>query len=60
VRDRWIPLICIAAPVLSYLLSRYSEILFGGYQMGYELLLVNGGLTALGLWIAGIKQSRIA
>lgn len=58
VRDGWIPAICVASPVLCYLLSRYSEVLFGGYQIGYELLLINGGLTALGLYVASINYQK--
>jgi Na+/proline symporter len=58
VRDGWIPAICVTSPVLCYFLSRYSEVLFGGYQIGYELLLINGGLTALGLYVASINYQK--
>lgn len=43
--------ICLIAPVLSYLISLYSPLLFGGYQVGFELLLINGFLTFLGLFL---------
>jgi solute:Na+ symporter, SSS family len=46
-----IPVIAILAPVISYLLSRYSELLLNGYQIGFELLLINGLLTFTGLYI---------
>ena len=49
VRDNWIPLVAIVAPVLSYFLSHYSERLFNGYQIGFELLIINGLFTFLGL-----------
>jgi Na+/proline symporter len=42
--------ICIVAPVLSYFLSKYSAAIFSGYQIGIELLIMNGILTFLGLW----------
>jgi Na+/proline symporter len=58
VRDGWIPFICVLSPLLCYLLSRYSATLLGGYQIGYELLLINGGLTALGLYLASIKNTQ--
>ena len=51
VRDNWIPIVAIVAPVLSYFLSRYSETLFNGYQIGFELLIINGFFTFLGLLI---------
>ncbi|OFY51182.1 MAG: sodium:solute symporter [Bacteroidetes bacterium GWF2_41_31] len=51
VYDRFIPIVAIAAPVISYLFSRYSEQLFNGYQVGFELLIINGALTFLGLFM---------
>ena len=49
VRDRWVPLVAVLSPVLTFVLDRHSEFLFGGYRFGFELLLVNGALTFLGL-----------
>ena len=48
VRDRFVPLVAIAAPVLCLVLDLHSEQWFGGYRMGYELLIVNAFLTILG------------
>lgn len=42
--------VCIAAPLASWLLWYNSEKWFGGYQIGFELLILNGFLTFLGLW----------
>ncbi len=44
-------LVALCSPVLSFLLSYYSSALFGGYQIGFELLLINGLLTFLGLFL---------
>ncbi|MBK5277432.1 MAG: sodium:solute symporter [Bacteroidia bacterium] len=44
-------LICIAAPILSYLVSSNSANLFNGYQTGIEILIINGLITFSGLWI---------
>jgi SSS family transporter len=49
VKDRWIPLTCIACPILTYVINANSEAWLGGYQFGFELLLVNGLMTFLGL-----------
>ena len=49
VRDRWVPVVAVASPVVCYLLKIYSAQLFGGYQLGFELLLLNGILTFVGL-----------
>ncbi len=50
-KDHAIPYIAVIAPILSYLLSTYSEVLLGGYKFGFELLIVNGLITFIGLWI---------
>ncbi|WP_205509281.1 sodium:solute symporter [Longitalea arenae] len=44
-----ITIICLAAPVATYLIHQYSAKLFNGYQVGIELLIINGTLTYLGL-----------
>lgn len=49
VDDRWSPLVVILAPLLSYLIAWLTGSLLG-YHFGFELLLLNGGLTVLGLW----------
>jgi len=53
VRDRLVPVACVLAPVLCWILERKSPDWFGGYRMGFELLLVNAGITVallLALW----------
>ncbi|MCV9387520.1 sodium:solute symporter [Reichenbachiella ulvae] len=51
IKDAWAPVICVIAPVLTYVLNAYSDVLLGGYQFGFELLLVNGLLCFIGLWL---------
>lgn len=51
IHDAWAPAICCIAPALCYLLSLNSKRWFGGYVFGFELLIVNGLLTAFGLWL---------
>ena len=51
VKDNRVPFVAIVAPVLSFLISNYSEQLFNGYQIGFELLIINGILTFLGLYL---------
>ncbi|HNY52721.1 MAG TPA: sodium:solute symporter [Bacteroidales bacterium] len=55
VRDRVTPVIAILSPIICYLLSTYSEVLFNGYKFGFELLLVNGFITFMGLWFFSRK-----
>jgi len=60
VRDRWVPLICLLSPVLCYVLSTHSAAWFGGYRIGFELLLINAALTWAGLWISGLGLKNIS
>ncbi|MCK5765640.1 MAG: sodium:solute symporter, partial [Bacteroidales bacterium] len=55
IRDKYVPLIAIISPVLCYVLSVYDTRLFWGYDFGFELLLVNGFLTFMGLFIVSKK-----
>ena len=53
------PLIAILSPILCFILNKYSAVWFHGYQFGFELLLVNGLLTFVGLWaISSPKQQK--
>jgi Na+/proline symporter len=56
VKDRLVPLVAVLSPVFTFVLDRYSTVLFGGYKFGFELLLVNGALTFLGLLL--LHQGR--
>jgi len=50
-----VPLICIASPLLSYLISLNSEALLNGYKFGIEILILNGLITFLGLFLISKK-----
>lgn len=47
--------ICLLAPSLCFLLSKNAGNLLNGYQIGFEMLLINGLLTFLGLWLISKK-----
>ncbi|MBQ4027026.1 MAG: sodium:solute symporter [Bacteroidales bacterium] len=49
VREKWVPLVAVLAPILSYVLQAHSEQWFGGYRFSYELILVNALLTVAGM-----------
>ena len=51
VNDKRVWIIAVIAPILCYILSYFSEKLFFGYKFGYELLIVNGLITYVGLWL---------
>ena len=49
VRDKLVPLVCIAAPLICYVVDKNSVEWLNGYKFGFELLLMNGMITFLGL-----------
>ncbi|HQW84882.1 MAG TPA: sodium:solute symporter, partial [Ferruginibacter sp.] len=52
IKDSFIvTIICLLAPLLTYLIRENSAVLLGGYQVGIELLIINGLITFLGLWL---------
>ena len=54
--DKYVPYIAIAAPVLCYVLELVMMNVYG-YKMGYEMLLINGGFTIIGLWILSLRNN---
>ena len=60
-RDGWaVTLVCLLSPLLCYILSKSAPSLLGGYQIGFELLLINGLLTFAGLWLLRKKETQTA
>jgi ATP-dependent helicase/nuclease subunit A len=60
VRDRMVPWVAVSAPVLCYVLNENSARWFGGYTFGFEILMVNGLLTLLGLWLFSDSGRKVA
>lgn len=55
VKDQWVPLAAIAAPILSYLLRNYAEESFG-YKMSFEHLIINGIFMFTFLYLLSLKN----
>ena len=53
--DRWVPYICIASPIVCYILD-VTVSAATGYKFGYELLMLNGLLTFAGLYTSGMDK----
>ncbi|GAB1856316.1 sodium:solute symporter [Flavobacteriaceae bacterium MHTCC 0001] len=49
IHDKSVWVIAVVAPVVSYVLNKYSVDLLNGYQIGFEILIINGLITFLGL-----------
>ena len=55
VNDKVTPFIAVFSPMACFFLSKYSVELFNGYKFGFELLLLNGLLTFVGLYLFSRK-----
>jgi len=60
VKDRWVPYVCIAAPAICFLLDKYQKMIFGSFEIGLELLIINGTLTFIGLFLIAEKKNATA
>lgn len=49
--EKYVPIVCIAGPTLSYLFNIVSPYILGGYKMGFELIILNAFITFIGLTI---------
>lgn len=57
--DKYVVYIALAAAGLSFLLDQLPAEYLGGYEFNYELLLVNGSLMFLGLWVSSRKERSL-
>ncbi len=59
VKDRFVPIVAMLSPVLCIIINRYSEIWFNGYKFGFELLILNGLITFIGLLLLSKRNSKV-
>lgn len=59
VKDSIVPYICIAAPVICFFLDKFQKNLFGDFEIGLELLIINGALTFIGLMLVS-KPAKVS
>jgi len=48
VHDQLVPFVCVVAPLLTYFINSHSKA-WWGYEFGFEILMLNGLLTFVGL-----------
>lgn len=56
VKDELAPIVCILAPLLCLVLDIFQKSIFGDFEIGLELLIINGGLTFIGLLLISKKE----
>jgi Na+/proline symporter len=57
VMDKLVPFICILSPAICYFLNAESKSILGGYVFGNELIIVNGLITFIGLWVTSSSKA---
>ena len=55
VTDRFVPIVAILSPILCYIISTNSEKWLWGYKFSFEILILNGLITFIGLLLLSKK-----
>jgi Na+/proline symporter len=58
VEDRYVPYIAVAAPLICFLFDRYQREIFGTFEIGLEIIIINGLLVFLGLLAISKPQRK--
>lgn len=58
VKEVMVPVVCVLAPLITWVLAEQAPLLFNGFKFGYELLLVNGLITFAGLLLFSRREAR--
>ena len=56
--DRLMPVVAITAPLLSFVLDHNSAAWFGGYNFGFEILVINALITMIGMALISSKNNQ--
>ena len=51
IRSKLLFMVLIFSPSICWIIDKWGSPMLGGYQFGYEMLILNGMLTFLGLWL---------
>ncbi len=51
IRDKWVPFVCLVSPIVVWILDKNSVAWLNGYKFGFELLMLNGLITFVGLML---------
>jgi Na+/proline symporter len=57
-KHQWVAIVCILAPILCYVLELQQKNLLGNFQIGQELLIINGLITFIGLWLISTPNPK--
>jgi Na+/proline symporter len=54
IRDKWVPIICVFSPIITFVLETQAQSLFGGF--GFAKLILNGAICFAMLWMIRDKN----
>jgi hypothetical protein len=57
IKDRLVPFIAVAAPAICFFLDKYQKSIFGKFEIGLELIVINGLLVFIGLFLVSSPSS---
>ncbi|MFC1733408.1 sodium:solute symporter [candidate division KSB1 bacterium] len=58
IQDKWAPIVAVLSALCCYFINTNSEVLFDGFEFGFFILIVNGMLTFLGLFVISNTNSK--
>jgi SSS family transporter len=56
IQDRYALLVCLLAPMVSYMINTQSADWLGGFTFGHTIIALNGLLTFVGLWMISHRK----
>lgn len=56
-KDAWVPYVAMLSPILCFAIE-VAMMHFYSYKMGYEMLLINGLITVIGLWVISVRNNE--
>jgi Na+/proline symporter len=59
VADKLVPIICVLAPIITFIINENSQALFSGYIFDNELIIINGLVTYIGLYLTSKKTAEL-
>ncbi|MEO6068895.1 MAG: sodium:solute symporter [Chitinophagaceae bacterium] len=54
--DKYVPIIAVASPIICYFLDKHQKEIFGKFEIGLELIIINGLITFIGLLLVSKPQ----
>jgi Na+/proline symporter len=60
IHDRLAPYICVLSPILCYIINENSVKWFNGYKFSFELLILNGLITFIGLFLISKRGETVS